>query len=412
MAQYKLNFPIVTDEAYAFWESRHKLNRIKAIIAFSLDLDNANDNLRRAGYYRQYRKRYLDIYGCIVHMPDMKDIPFSPLTEHWWDPIHICPLVTSPFYIKATPASSADNQFLVTNKNGVYTLTLPSTKPSINLTLQKWHSDNSSSISGGIGGAVIQPGYNTNVVTIADSGDHNLIITVVAKGSTSVVIKNAAGDAQALINIQITDGSVTANASPVNAAPLTSSKGILTPLAASNSYSLTPIDLSEKSFTITPTISGKTLKTVFNLTTNESIAKANVDGDHWRIDLIDSGVTKIILQIDGEPDISIIVVVIDDKTLVPKNDTGLGFDSTNMNNVKKGSSVVWKLTSVPANSRTSWSAIPETGVDLVPSEGDKACTITAKGNSGDVISILSRTVWVSGNTTYYHDSKTNLTITA
>lgn len=89
MAQYKLNFPIVTDEAYAFWESRHKLNRIKAIIAFSLNLENANDNLRRAGYYRQYRKRFLQVYASLVAKPDMKPADgfhLSDLTEYWWDP--------------------------------------------------------------------------------------------------------------------------------------------------------------------------------------------------------------------------------------------------------------------------------------------------------------------------------------
>ncbi|MCS5737289.1 SprB repeat-containing protein, partial [Herbiconiux daphne] len=61
--------------------------------AFSLDKDNANDNLRRAGYYRQYRKRYLELYDCIIAQPDMQNIPLSDLTEHWWDPIAICPLV-------------------------------------------------------------------------------------------------------------------------------------------------------------------------------------------------------------------------------------------------------------------------------------------------------------------------------
>lgn len=82
-----------TPEAVAFWSSRHKLNRIKAIMAFSLDLDNANDNLRRAGYYRQYRKRYLQIYSTIIADPAMKNVPFSQLDEFWWDPK---PLTTTP----------------------------------------------------------------------------------------------------------------------------------------------------------------------------------------------------------------------------------------------------------------------------------------------------------------------------
>ncbi|MCS5737470.1 hypothetical protein, partial [Herbiconiux daphne] len=69
---FKLNFPIESPEAYKFWGSKHKLNRIKAIIAFSLDVDNANDNLRRAGYYNLYRKRMLKHYSKYVNDPQMK----------------------------------------------------------------------------------------------------------------------------------------------------------------------------------------------------------------------------------------------------------------------------------------------------------------------------------------------------
>lgn len=86
MANYKLNFPIETEDAKKFWASRHRLNRIKAIMAFSLDLDNANDNLRRAGYYRQYRKKYLALYASVVNKPTMAGIPFSDLDDHWWNP--------------------------------------------------------------------------------------------------------------------------------------------------------------------------------------------------------------------------------------------------------------------------------------------------------------------------------------
>lgn len=83
---FKLNYPIETDKAFQFWASKHKLNRIKAIIAFSLDLENANDNLRRHGYYNLYRKRYLKKYQAYVNNPKMDNIPFSTLDDEWWNP--------------------------------------------------------------------------------------------------------------------------------------------------------------------------------------------------------------------------------------------------------------------------------------------------------------------------------------
>jgi hypothetical protein len=82
---YKLNFPIETKEAQKFWASELKLNRIKAIIAFSLDLKNANDNLRRFKYYRQFRKKALKHFGKYVNQPDMKNIPFSQMKDKWWN---------------------------------------------------------------------------------------------------------------------------------------------------------------------------------------------------------------------------------------------------------------------------------------------------------------------------------------
>ena len=82
---YKLNFPIETEAAYNFWSSKHKANKVKAIIAFSLDLDNANDNLRRAGYYKQFRKRALANFGQYVNNPSMAGVPFSSITDKWWD---------------------------------------------------------------------------------------------------------------------------------------------------------------------------------------------------------------------------------------------------------------------------------------------------------------------------------------
>lgn len=81
---YKLNYPVETPEARAFWSSNQKLNRIKSIIAFSLNLENANDNLRRYGYSKQFRKRALNNFCMYVNRPDMVGIPFSDMSSSWW----------------------------------------------------------------------------------------------------------------------------------------------------------------------------------------------------------------------------------------------------------------------------------------------------------------------------------------
>lgn len=82
---FKLNYPVETPEALDFWNSNIKLNKIKAIIAFSLNLDNANDNLRRRGYYRQFRKRALSAFGQYVNQPDMKNVPMNDMEDKWWE---------------------------------------------------------------------------------------------------------------------------------------------------------------------------------------------------------------------------------------------------------------------------------------------------------------------------------------
>lgn len=80
-----LNYPITTPEAEAFWASKHKCNKMKRIIAFSYDLHNANDNLRRYGYTYAWRKKALRAFGMYVNSPDMKGIPFSTLEDKWWE---------------------------------------------------------------------------------------------------------------------------------------------------------------------------------------------------------------------------------------------------------------------------------------------------------------------------------------
>lgn len=74
---YTLNYPIETEEAQRFWASINKDNKIKAIIAFSLNLDNANHNLRRYGYKNIYRKIKLKEFGEYVNNPSMVGIPFT-----------------------------------------------------------------------------------------------------------------------------------------------------------------------------------------------------------------------------------------------------------------------------------------------------------------------------------------------
>lgn len=68
---------IETEEALRFWASRHMYNEIKSIIAFSADLEEANNNLRRFGYKNAFRKRMLEKFGEYVNQPDMKNIPYS-----------------------------------------------------------------------------------------------------------------------------------------------------------------------------------------------------------------------------------------------------------------------------------------------------------------------------------------------
>lgn len=85
MAKYfKHNYPIETDEAREFWASNHKCNRMKAIIAFSFDLHNANMNLLRAGYSRLWRLRALNNFGMYVNSPLMRRIPYSEIETPWW----------------------------------------------------------------------------------------------------------------------------------------------------------------------------------------------------------------------------------------------------------------------------------------------------------------------------------------
>lgn len=88
---HKYRFPIETEEAKKFWASRHICNRVKAIIAFSLDMNDAMLNLRRhlpkdfSHNNFHFRKRAVNAWQHYVNMPDMEKVPFTPLGVDWWD---------------------------------------------------------------------------------------------------------------------------------------------------------------------------------------------------------------------------------------------------------------------------------------------------------------------------------------
>lgn len=77
-------YSIKTEEARKFWSSKHKCNKMKAIIAFSIDLDNANDNLRRHGYTRAWRTKAIEAFSQYINQPEMVGIPFSEMDDIWW----------------------------------------------------------------------------------------------------------------------------------------------------------------------------------------------------------------------------------------------------------------------------------------------------------------------------------------
>ncbi|MGL5583487.1 MAG: hypothetical protein ACRDCE_21370 [Cetobacterium sp.] len=82
---HRMAYPIKTPEAYAFWASHHKCNRIKAIIAFSTSVDDAMHNMRRFGIQSHLRLRALKAFSGFVASPDMDNIPFSEMETPWWE---------------------------------------------------------------------------------------------------------------------------------------------------------------------------------------------------------------------------------------------------------------------------------------------------------------------------------------
>ncbi|EBA3920930.1 hypothetical protein EE88_21615 [Salmonella enterica] len=77
--QFKHNYEIRTPLQIKFWSSSIKDNRVKAIIAFSLDYENAQENLRRAGYTYGWRQRKLEEYKQYINHYDFADVPYSTI---------------------------------------------------------------------------------------------------------------------------------------------------------------------------------------------------------------------------------------------------------------------------------------------------------------------------------------------
>ncbi|ELQ8980640.1 hypothetical protein R3B00_001302 [Klebsiella pneumoniae] len=199
MAEYKLNYPIETDEAKKFWESRHRLNRIKAIIAFSLDLDNANDNLRREGYHNTYRRKYLDLYQCYVNRPDMQSIPFSGLDELWYEP-KPCTMISNVPPLLLVPDTPDDAKYIVRDRYGNYTITLSTQLFEIvSFHFARGKPDGSPDESTGYGCTV--SGVDSDIVVFAQN-DREVTVSAGTKAGTNVITVTS-GDKKTTVRITI-----------------------------------------------------------------------------------------------------------------------------------------------------------------------------------------------------------------
>lgn len=85
---YKHNYPIETGVQRKFWASKHKSNRLKVIIAYSLSESNANDNMRRQGFNLHLRTRALRTFKGYVNNPSMSGIPFSVISIPWYNELN------------------------------------------------------------------------------------------------------------------------------------------------------------------------------------------------------------------------------------------------------------------------------------------------------------------------------------
>lgn len=89
-----LGVPITTEQQMKMWGSKHVCNHTKAIIAFSNNMKEANDNLRRYGYTRGWRLKSLYHYGKYVNKPDLASVPFTEITTPWWKELYFVKDIT------------------------------------------------------------------------------------------------------------------------------------------------------------------------------------------------------------------------------------------------------------------------------------------------------------------------------
>lgn len=84
-----MNDSPINEHAKSVKESRHILNKVKYIIAYSDDYDDAINNLRRKGYPRGFRSLCVEHYKSIIGKPDMSDVGISPINGYpWWIELH------------------------------------------------------------------------------------------------------------------------------------------------------------------------------------------------------------------------------------------------------------------------------------------------------------------------------------
>lgn len=190
---FKLNFPVETEEAQRFWASKHRLNRIKAIIAFSTDLDNANDNLRRAGYSYMYRKKYLKAYSCYVNSPSMKVVIYSDLHDLWYDPK---PCTQAVAFI---PDSGFESNVSAWNQRK-QTITI---KMGETITGNADRLESDGSANGGMGYGSLGSGGNSKIAIWTNKGGRSFSIQGVAIGETEFTLTSGDKSSKTVITVKV-----------------------------------------------------------------------------------------------------------------------------------------------------------------------------------------------------------------
>ena len=84
---HKLPFPVVTREAQKFWASKHICNRVKAVISFSRNREEALRLMRIyvPGKPHHFRERAWNAWKLYVGLHEMDKIPYSEMEDKWWD---------------------------------------------------------------------------------------------------------------------------------------------------------------------------------------------------------------------------------------------------------------------------------------------------------------------------------------